>query len=87
MMPPRNAARSKQSAAIELTLSQNNSAPAAGDIGMSRQDIHAARITRDAEVADPDIVRTEPSMQRLLLARSPAKRRLTFSDNSRSLIA
>lgn len=31
--------------------------PSAADIGLSRKEIHEARITRDAEVADPGIVR------------------------------
>lgn len=36
---------------------KQNSKPTAADIGLSRKDIHEARIIRDAEVADPGIVR------------------------------
>lgn len=34
-----------------------NNAPTVSDIGLSRKDIHDARLIRDAEVADPGIVR------------------------------
>ncbi len=34
-----------------------NFAPRASDLGLSRKDIHEARLIRDAEVADPGIVR------------------------------
>lgn len=36
---------------------QNTELPSAADIGLSRKDIHEARIIRDAERADPGIVR------------------------------
>jgi hypothetical protein len=36
---------------------KQNSKPTAKDIGLSRKDIHEARIIRDAEKADPGIVR------------------------------
>jgi hypothetical protein len=36
---------------------QNIGRPTAGDIGLSRKDIHEARIVRDAEKSDPGIVR------------------------------
>jgi hypothetical protein len=41
------------------TVAKQNSVPSADDIGLSRQDIHEARIIRDAEKADADIVRTQ----------------------------
>lgn len=43
--------------ARNFTVPKQNSEPSAADIGLSRKDIHEARIIRDAEKADPGIVR------------------------------
>jgi hypothetical protein len=39
------------------TVAKQNSAPSADDVGLSRQEIHEARIIRDAELIEPGIVR------------------------------
>lgn len=41
----------------DLVPNGNEVAPSAADIGLSRKDIHEARLIRDAEQADPGIVR------------------------------
>jgi hypothetical protein len=43
--------------ARNFTVPKQNSEPSASDIGLSRKDIHESRIIRDAEKADPGIVR------------------------------
>jgi uncharacterized protein YjiS (DUF1127 family) len=50
----------RRSAAIQRSinvLNKNNDLPTAADLGLSRKDIHEARAVRDAEKADPGIVR------------------------------
>jgi hypothetical protein len=39
------------------TVSKQNSAPSASDLGLSRKDIHEARIIRNVERADRGVVR------------------------------
>lgn len=43
--------------ARNFTVPNQNSEPSAADLGLSRKDIHEARIIRDAEKAEPGIVR------------------------------
>lgn len=40
-----------------VNVSDGNNIPTASDIGLSRKDIHEARIIRDAEAADPGVTR------------------------------
>lgn len=48
-------------ARTDLVTNGNEVAPSAADVGLSRKEIHEARIIRDAEIADPGVTRRAPS--------------------------